>query len=136
MEKGKTYYYKITGIDEAGNEGPLSKEIYATALLNNNTETSGLAIELRGYVDNQITEIDLVADEIDDIKKSINLKEDKEKNLFSDLQLEKETDDAKTELQKITTATKLDKDERYGVYTYLLTDNFMVDKVLQNSLIN
>jgi hypothetical protein len=142
VEKGKTYYYKITGIDEAGNEGPLSKEIYATALLNDNTETSGLSIELRGYVDNQITEIDLVADEIDDIKKSINLKEDKEKNLFSDLQLEKEIDGAKTELQalkrdtekyKLQSLTKQELDKKLDAVELKL--NIVKRKVPENLII-
>src|SRR3989339_530244 len=35
VEDGKTYYYRVSVIDDAGNEGELSSQVYATSLLNN-----------------------------------------------------------------------------------------------------
>ena len=43
-------------------------------------------------------------------------------------------EDAMNELNKIAGASKLDEDERYGVYSYLLSDNYNVDKLLQSNL--
>ena len=57
VEKGKTYYYRVTAIDKAGNEASLSKEVYATVLLNeqSTSSSSGLELRLRGRVDNFLT---------------------------------------------------------------------------------
>jgi hypothetical protein len=101
VEKGKTYYYKVAGVDEAGNIGDLSKEIYATALLNNYSQTSGLSPTLVGKVDNSIAEINSVIQDINEISSSIDLKEDKEKNLFTDIKLDKELDGAISELNAL-----------------------------------
>lgn len=103
VEKGKTYHYRIAAVDEAGNEGDLSKEVYATALLENQSSSSltGLALELRGNVDNFLTEIEAVTSEAGNIKDSISLKQENEKNLFLDLKLDKEIDNAKSELNAL-----------------------------------
>ena len=101
VEKGKTYYYKVAGVDEAGNIGDLSKEIYATALLNNYSQTSGLSPMLVGKVDNSIAEINSVIQDINDISSSIDLKDEKEKNLFKDIKLDKELDGAVSELNSL-----------------------------------
>src|SRR3989339_859337 len=80
VEDGKTYYYRVSVIDDAGNEGELSSQVYATSLLNNVTYVSGLALELMA------------------IKNSIATKSQKEKDLFSNLKLENEIDKSKSDL--------------------------------------
>jgi len=101
VEKGKTYYYRVAGVDEAGNIGDLSKEVYATALLNNYTSASGLNPSLVGKVDNAIAETNSVINNINDIKSSLNLKENKEKTLFADLQLDQSLSSAVSELNSL-----------------------------------
>jgi hypothetical protein len=101
VEKGKTYYYKVAGVDEAGNIGDLSKEIYATALLSNYSTSSGLSPMLVGKVDNSIAEINSVIQDISDINSAIALKDNKEKNLFTDIQLNKDIDGAVSELNSL-----------------------------------
>jgi len=100
VEKGKTYYYRVAGVDDAGNEGALSKEVSATVLLENGS-ASGLSIELRGKVDNLISEINSIISESDDIESSIPLKQEEEKNLFIDLKLDKELSGARAELESL-----------------------------------
>ena len=98
VEDGKTYYYRVSVIDDAGNEGELSSQVYATSLLNNVTYVSGLALELMGRVDNLLVEIDFAVEELMAIKNSIATKSQKEKDLFSNLKLENEIDKSKSDL--------------------------------------
>ncbi len=97
VEKGKKYYYKISVADEAGNEADLSREVSATSLLGEPIQ-EGLSLELIGKVDNLISEINFVENQANNIKNSINAKQEKEKQLFLDLELGKEIDTAKTDL--------------------------------------
>lgn len=101
VEKGKTYYYSVAGVDEAGNIGELSHEVYATALLNNYSGTSGLNPKLVGKVDNLITEINNVIENINDISSLIELKEQKQRDIFSNIKLDKELEDSISELNSL-----------------------------------
>jgi len=101
VEKGKTYYYRVASVDEAGNIGDLSREVKATVLRENITETTGLAPELIGKVDNALTRIDLTIQDINNIKNSLNLKTEKEKEIFNDLKLNKELDNSLSELNSL-----------------------------------
>src|SRR3989339_733908 len=98
VEDGKTYYYRVSVIDDAGNEGELSSQVYATSLLNNVTYVSGLALELMGRVDHLLIEIDFAIEELMAIKNSIATKSQKEKDLFLNLKLENEIDKSKSDL--------------------------------------
>jgi hypothetical protein len=101
VEKGKTYYYKVAGVDEAGNIGDLSKEVYATALINNYSKESGLNPKLIGKVDNFITEINSVIENIQEVDSRVKLKEEDEKEIFSNLKLDKEIESAISELNSL-----------------------------------
>ncbi|OGJ21276.1 hypothetical protein A3K73_05475 [Candidatus Pacearchaeota archaeon RBG_13_36_9] len=101
VDDGETYYYRVAGVDEAGNEADLSLEVYATALLSNRTSSSGLDSRLVGKVDNFLKELDLTASSVDSIKNSVSLKEGKEKELFEKLDLAKEIDGAVSELNAL-----------------------------------
>jgi hypothetical protein len=119
VEKGKTYYYRISAVDFSGNEGDLSKEIYSTALIDNNSisSDSGLDIGLLSYVDNLIVDIDNTIADIDNIKASISSRPETEKNLFIGIGLESELDNSKSEINNLKKETEriklqdLSKDE-------------------------
>lgn len=90
VAKGKMYYYKVSGLDDAGNEADLSKEVNAAALFSNESISSGgLTQEFRGYVDNFISEIEILNQEIVLIKSSFDSKSALEKEISSDLKLDK-----------------------------------------------
>lgn len=101
VEKGKTYYYRVAGVDKAGNVADLSKEVYATALLNNVSVQSGLELRYIGFVDNFLTEIDNTVTMTDDIKNSLDNKDGKEGELSNYLKLDGEINGAKSELDAL-----------------------------------
>jgi hypothetical protein len=123
VERGKTYYYRVAGVDEAGNIADLSKEVYATALLNNDSiQESGLDIKLVGRVDNIVLEIESLVSDIQEIKGGINNKEDKEKELFKNLNIDDEITSVLSELN----ALKRDV-EKYKLQD--LTENELENKL-------
>jgi hypothetical protein len=102
VEKGKTYYYRVAAVDEAGNIATLSKEVHATALFNENTtQENGLDIELIGQVDNFLTEIDLLEEDISNIESSFSLKQEKTSQIIENLKLKEEINNAKRELSSL-----------------------------------
>lgn len=122
VRDGATYYYRISAVDEAGNEGDLLVEVSATALLSNQTISGGLDLQLIGKVDNLLTEIDLLADEVESIENSVELKQGKEKELFDEMDLVKEIQNAKSD------AVLLRKDvENYKLQD--LTENELDNKL-------
>lgn len=99
---GKNYYYRVSVVDDAGNEGELSKEIYVTVLkTGQSVDSSGLALNLVGYVENFLTEVNLFIIEADNINSLFDLKSEKERALFEDLNLKKELESAKSELNSL-----------------------------------
>ena len=109
VEPGKTYYYRITAVDKAGNEGELSKEVYATALLgntsSNNVDTINnkpkLSQELIGEVDRIINFINKLSNDAENTLLSIKLKSQKEQHLFEELKLKQKVDSAKSQLNSL-----------------------------------
>ncbi|MBR9704693.1 hypothetical protein GOV12_04725 [Candidatus Pacearchaeota archaeon] len=99
VEKGETYYYRISPVDLADNEGDLSKEIFSTVLISEEVEIvdTGLRLEYHSYVDNFLVEIDSVIEETNNIKSLIVSKSEKEKTLFNKLGLEGELDSSLNE---------------------------------------
>ena len=84
--KGKTYYYRVAAVDEAGNIGELSKEVSSTSLQENiSADSSGLSPSLLGQVQNFLIRADSVLSNIESIKSSISLEDNEEQKLFSDL---------------------------------------------------
>jgi len=98
VEKGETYYYRIGATDEAGNDGGLSREVYATALREEVSSDSGLEIRFHGKVDGLLEEIDYVSGLADDAKSGFDRMGEKEGMLFEHLKLEREINGAKSEL--------------------------------------
>jgi len=99
VENGKTYYYKVSSIDAADNEGGLSPEVYATALLEDvELVESGLEARFFGVVDNFISEIDFLIDNAKSVKSNFESKGGSERELYDDLRLGREIDSAESEL--------------------------------------
>ncbi|MBR9705754.1 hypothetical protein GOV14_01845 [Candidatus Pacearchaeota archaeon] len=102
VDTGKTYYYRVALVDRAGNEGEFSEQAYATVLASGDANVNtGLALELRGIVDNFIIEIDSTILDINQIKSSISQKSTREKSIFDDLRLQGEIDSAISELNNV-----------------------------------
>ncbi len=102
VDRGKTYYYRVAGVDEAGNEGDLSKEVYATVLKENASSSStGLSAFLVGKVENFLVEVDSDIDDIISIKSELNSKTGDEKELVSALGFDKRIESALTELSNL-----------------------------------
>lgn len=106
VEKGDTYYYRVAGVDNAGNIADLSKEVYATVLLRNVTTSSGLDLRYHGLVDNLIIEIENVLSMADDMRENFESKDGKEGELYEMLRLEREINGAKSELNALKRETE------------------------------
>lgn len=102
VERGKTYYYRVSAVDEAGNEGGLSNEVF-TSVLSSNTTVLATGLETRyvGFVDSFLSEIDLVVADAGAIKSNFDFKSEKEKTLFEDLKLSRDIDNAQSELSSL-----------------------------------
>lgn len=101
VEKGNTYYYRVAGVDEAGNIAELSKEVYATALLNNVSTQTGLELRYVGLVDNLLNDIDNLGSMSDDVKRNLDYKEGKEGELYTLLKMDRDINGAKSELDAL-----------------------------------
>jgi len=102
VDRGKTYYYRIQAIDEAGNGGDLSPEVYATVLIENiSVSSSGLEPRFIGKVDELLSDIDVILKTLDVIKSNFNQKEGTDKNLYLDLKLKREIDSGESELNAL-----------------------------------
>jgi len=103
VTNGQTYYYRVVAVDKAGNKGQFSREVYATALLYNNTnQVGGLNPSLVGKVDNLLVEIKLTKEDIETIQNSMNSKEEKVKKITEDLDLSTEFQNALVEINSLT----------------------------------
>lgn len=95
VNPGETYYYKVTAVDKAGNEGQLSREVHATGLIKTiETEEKVLPIELVGEVDSLIMKVNQIISEAEIAL--IDLK--REKKIAEDLNLIEKSNNAKSEL--------------------------------------
>jgi hypothetical protein len=98
VESGKTYYYRISSEDEAGNTADLSKEIQATSLLSETTSATGISPLLIGSVDALLSEIDLLEKDIENSDNMISSLTDTEKNYIKVLKITDNFQNAKSEL--------------------------------------
>lgn len=103
VTKGKTYFYRVVAVDEAGNEGELSREVYATVLRENTSSrgSSGLSASLIGRVENFIVEVESIIDDVVDIELDLSSRGDKEDRLIEELGFAKDISAAKSELDKL-----------------------------------
>ncbi|NCN86658.1 hypothetical protein GW932_02400 [archaeon] len=107
VDTGETYYYRVSAVDAAGNEGDLSREVSGTSLIDEEDATTGLNPSLRGKVDSFIVEADTLKAEIENINSDISNMGDLEKEFFEKLGLNTEIEKALTEIGSLkSTAEK------------------------------
>ncbi|MCK4997504.1 hypothetical protein KAS08_04315 [Candidatus Pacearchaeota archaeon] len=85
VSKLKTYYYRISPVDEASNVADLSPEVSAMTRRDNNTVATGLSSELVSLVDAMLTELKLLDDDINNAQSILDDKSDSEKELLRTL---------------------------------------------------
>jgi len=105
VDEGRTYYYKINAVDEAGNEGDLSYEFSATVLNEDSLEfiennEGGLDPELMGSVDSMLYDIESLFSSI--IEAKSNLEDNNElEDEIEILGLKPEIESAEKELENL-----------------------------------
>jgi hypothetical protein len=100
VELGKTYYYKVSAVDHAGNEGELSVSVSGTPLKENANEVEGgLDPSLFGKVDSFLSEIENIGERVEEI--DISVFNEKEKELFEKLKLTNKLDKVKKDLNSL-----------------------------------
>ena len=97
-ESGKTYYYRISLEDEAGNRADLSREVQATSLLSETTTATGLAPLLIGSVDALLSEIELLETDIKNSDDMIGSLSETEKKYLKIFKITDNLQSAKSEL--------------------------------------
>ena len=98
VTRGKTYYYRISPVDKAGNKADLSIEVSAAMRLDDSDASSGLSANLISIVDSALTEIDLLQDDIKTAKDNINSYDAKDKESVETIGIFKSIDSAFSEL--------------------------------------
>jgi hypothetical protein len=123
VKNGKTYYYRISSLDAAGNAADLSREIYATSLLAETPTTStGLSPSLVGSVDAFLSEIKFLENDIKNSDDMINGLTETEKDYMKIFKIIDNFASAKSELAAL----------KRTVENYKLTD--MTKELLDNKL--
>jgi hypothetical protein len=129
-----TYYYKISAVDKAGNEGSLSEEIFATSVSkiprNTTTSTTEEAIgdtpkvlppDLVPRVDTFIKKIDMLLIDVKVISNDLENAEQEKKNLIREFKISEGIENAKAKLEelrqkledfKLTYATESELEEK------------------------
>jgi hypothetical protein len=130
VEGGKTYYYKISSEDLAGNRAELSREIQATSLLSKTTSSTGLSPSLIGSVDSLLSEIEVLQSDIKNTELNINTLSEEEKSYLKVFKTIENFESAKSELTllkrnvedfKLTDVTKETLDGRLSSSRVKLT---------------
>lgn len=102
VDDGETYYYRISAVDKAGNEGEFSLVTFSTPLLNGGSvEEGGLNPSLVGGVNNFIIELDSFSDEVDKLKKDFSSKEGDSKEAEEILGISEDVDGVKRSLSSL-----------------------------------
>ncbi len=106
-ENGKTYYYRISSSDSAGNLAELSREVHATSLLDKtSTASGGLSPQLIGSVDAMLSEIELLESEIKNSDDVMNDLSESEKEYTKSFKITSEFQGAKSELTSLKQTVK------------------------------
>ncbi len=142
-----TYYYKVSAVDKAGNEGPLSPEIFVTALNRILASDSSSAItpqtasdvkrvlppDLVPAVNDIVKKIDTLIIDVDDSINTLQVKGGFEKAIIKDFLLLEKSNAAKEQLEALKKqAIKLK--ESYATKEELDEKLSGIDKELKNIL--
>jgi hypothetical protein len=132
VSKGKTYYYKVAGIDSADNLGEFSREVSAAPRNDNSSVPSGLSSNLVSLVDALLTEIDLIKNEIKDAG---SISEDIEDIDLDTIGVKDELKSSSTEisaLEKEVVAYKLQDLTRENLETRLSSSRVKLNMIKRN----
>jgi len=101
VDDGKRYYYKIAGVDSAGNEGPLSSEVFVVTVEDSESKNVELRPALLGRVNGFLNELSFVKSEVASLINSVNSKEKSEKELFKRMKFDSVLENSKSELTSL-----------------------------------
>lgn len=90
------YYYRISGVDAAGNEGSLSNEIYAISTLSSSSSTTALDPRYVSLVESFLDKIDATSTTLNSLASTFDLQDSEEKEMFDYLKLTNSITSAKT----------------------------------------
>lgn len=96
VEKGKVYYYRVVGVDSAGNEGDMSREVYGS-VSGGEDAAGGLSLNLVGRVNALLVDVDSLIEDIEYVKEKNN----DENDLFYLLGFGKIVDDSLREVSSL-----------------------------------
>ena len=114
-----TYYYRVSAVDGAGNEGPLSEEVYATSISASTSSSSSAQSEsssdpevvediprvlppnLIYHVNDQMKKVDKALLDIDTALSSLSASEEKKKKQLDEFGILSDLQSAKTSLASI-----------------------------------
>lgn len=107
-----TYYYKISAVDKASNEGPLSEEVFATSVNKAITASRNAAAQeidvpkvlppgLVSMVDTYAKKIDKLLIDVKDISSQLEEKQGEKKELIKELKLIEQAASAKSKLESL-----------------------------------
>jgi hypothetical protein len=118
VDENERYYYRVSAIDEAGNEGGLSNEVSSTGLFDDSVdEDEGLDLELRGKVDRSVNQIEDLIDQIRESYDRFDSKSESVKKIYGYLELEKSTNSVLSELNVLKREV-----EKYKTQTFTETE--------------
>ena len=119
-----TYYYRISAVDNAGNEGPLSEEVYATSVnsavvssqlpqssVTQDTTPKVLPPNLVPIVSNYIKTIDKTLIDISDILVKIEAEDAEKKALLDEFKVKEQLQAARAKLEDLSARAEGLKDE-------------------------
>jgi len=119
-----TYYYRVSAVDNAGNEGPLSGEVYATSVNNavissqlpqssaaQDTTPKVLPPNLVPVVNNYIKTIDTALIDISDILAKIEAEDAEKKALLDEFKVKGQLQDARAKLEALSVKAEGLKEE-------------------------
>ncbi|HVY01827.1 MAG TPA: hypothetical protein VHA12_03625 [Candidatus Nanoarchaeia archaeon] len=91
------YYYKISGVDSAGNEGSLSNEVYAISTLSTSSANSN-SLDLRyvSLVESLLDKIDSTVSALNSLSATFESQSSEEKEMFEYLKIENSIASAKS----------------------------------------
>ncbi|MBW6442649.1 hypothetical protein K0A97_02600 [Patescibacteria group bacterium] len=110
VEKGKTYYYKISAVDDAGNIGDLSRTIEVTVLREDiNPNEGGLSLSLIPRVESLLIELENIYSEMKSIESSFKNSENEKKEIVERLGIFQEIDRTFSNMNSIKNEIELFK---------------------------
>jgi|GEM_PF-1137383 len=98
---GITYYYAVSAVDKADNEGGFSIEVYATSTKTSQPSSQTMSPQLIKKIDDTISILNNAVDKVDSRRKSLLERSEEEKRIFETTGILKEIEDIQTRLESL-----------------------------------